>query len=168
MSEHYRELNTWLWHHKWMNPTLIISLTAWAAPLRTHPWAYPVLEVLHVLGIALLLGNLVLVELRVWGFGKDLPIAALARLSLSLVLLGFGLAAMTGVLMFMAHAQDLISNRVFLVKILLLFLAATNAAWFHTRGGLQKLDVLAKVQLIVSLVIWLTVLTLGRFISYAN
>ena len=39
-----------------------------------HPWAYPALEVLHILGIALLLDNLVLFELRVWGFAAELPV----------------------------------------------------------------------------------------------
>jgi acyl-CoA reductase-like NAD-dependent aldehyde dehydrogenase len=58
----------------------------WSA-LATHPWAYPLLEVVHLAGIALLLGNLVLLELRVFGAG-----AALARLSLALVAVGFALA----------------------------------------------------------------------------
>ena len=37
--------------------------------LGAHPWAYPMLEVAHILGIALLLGNLILLELRVFGWG---------------------------------------------------------------------------------------------------
>ena len=40
----------------------------------SHPFAYPALEVVHIVGIALLLGNLVLFELRVWGFGPELPV----------------------------------------------------------------------------------------------
>lgn len=57
--------------------------------LGAHPWAYPMLEVAHILGIALLLGNLILLELRVFGWGVALPVAPLARLSLTLVGLGF-------------------------------------------------------------------------------
>ena len=49
------------------------------AVLRTHAYAYPLLEVVHILGIALLLGNLVLLELRVWGVAAALPIQPLAR-----------------------------------------------------------------------------------------
>ena len=37
------------------------------AALQVHPWAYPALEVVHIAGIALLLGNLVMLELRVFG-----------------------------------------------------------------------------------------------------
>lgn len=40
------------------------------AALKTHAWAYPALEVVHIVGIALLLGNLVLLELRVFGRGQ--------------------------------------------------------------------------------------------------
>ena len=46
--------------------------------LLDHPWLYPALEVFHILGIALLLGNLVLLELRVFGRGAALPVADLA------------------------------------------------------------------------------------------
>ena len=55
------------------------------------PWAYPALEVLHIIGIGLLLGNLVLLELRVFGRGAALPVPELARLSLTLVAMGFAL-----------------------------------------------------------------------------
>ena len=46
---------------------------ACSSPSLTHPLAYPALEVVHIVGIALLVGNLVLFELRVWGVGADLP-----------------------------------------------------------------------------------------------
>ena len=51
--------------------------------LASSAWAYPALEVVHIVGIALLLGSLVVVELRVWGAAPALPLAALARLGLS-------------------------------------------------------------------------------------
>jgi hypothetical protein len=70
------------------------------AALAAHAWAYPALEVAHIVGIGLLLGNLVLVEARVWGFGPALPLPALARLALTLSLCGFALAAVSGLTMF--------------------------------------------------------------------
>ncbi len=70
------------------------------AALKSSPWAYPALEVVHITGIALLVGNLVLLELRVFGGGKAIPIRELARLSLGLAAAGFGLAAASGLLMF--------------------------------------------------------------------
>jgi hypothetical protein len=59
----------------------------------THPWAYPALEVVHIAGIALLVGNLVALEVRVWGGARGLDVQALARLSLTLAVIGFALAA---------------------------------------------------------------------------
>jgi hypothetical protein len=137
------------------------------AGLASHPWAYPALEVLHIVGIALLLGSLVLLELRVWGAAPELPIAALARLSMALSLGGFALAALAGLLMFGSQPMELLANRWFLVKMGLLLAAGTNAAIFHARGGLQRLDGWARAQTLVSLGLWVAVIICGRWIAYA-
>ena len=134
--------------------------------LRTHVWAYPALEVVHIVGIALLLGNLVALEIRVWGGAAALPVQPLARLSLGIALAGFGLAAASGLLMFATQASELLVNRSFLWKMGLLTLAGFNAAWFHGRGSLQKLDWVARIQMLVSTAVWLGVVVCGRWIAY--
>ena len=111
--------------------------------IGTHAYAYPLLEMLHIVGIAMLLGSLLLLELRVWGFGAALPVEPLARLALPLTLAGFALAATSGSLMFASQPGDLIANRVFVIKMGLVMLAGLNAALFHARGGLARLDRLA-------------------------
>jgi hypothetical protein len=135
--------------------------------IAEHPVAYPALQVVHVVGIALLLGSLVLLELRVWGLGRELPVAALARLALPLSLLGFGLAAGSGLAMFAAHPGELLANRPFVIKLGLLMLAGTNAALFHARGGLQRGDAVARAQTALSLGLWLAAIICGRWIAYA-
>lgn len=134
--------------------------------LASHPWAYPLLEVAHLLGVSLVIGNLTLIEVRVWGLGASLDAPALARLSLSLVIAGFGIAAVTGLLMFATQPQELLANRAFTVKMLLLGCAACNAAWFHTRQSLQRLDRTARALATVSLLLWLLILACGRWIAY--
>ena len=136
------------------------------AGLQSHPWAYPVLEIVHIFGIALLLGNLVLLEVRVFGGGAALPVEALARLALAVALAGFGLAAASGLLMFASQPADLLANRAFTLKMLLILVAGCNAAWFHGRGSLARSDGFARLQLIVSTLVWLAVLTCGRWIAY--
>lgn len=136
------------------------------AALKSHLWAYPALEMVHISGIALLLGNLVLLELRVFGWGAALPVKELARLSLGLALSGFVIAAASGLLMFASQPGELLANRAFTLKMLLLFTAACNAAWFHGRGSLDKLDVWARVQMGVSTLVWLAILACGRWIAY--
>ncbi|MET0311702.1 MAG: hypothetical protein ABW051_06590 [Burkholderiaceae bacterium] len=136
------------------------------AALQSSAWAYPALEVVHITGIALLLGNLVLLELRVFGMGAALPVKDLARLSLGLAACGFALAAASGLLMFATQPQELLGNRIFLIKMLLLFAAGCNAAAFHARGSLGRLDGTARVLLGISTLIWLAVITCGRWIAY--
>jgi hypothetical protein len=134
--------------------------------IATHTYAYPLLEALHIVGIAMLLGSLLLVELRVWGFGAGVPTLPLARLALPLTLAGFALAATTGSLMFASQPGDLIANRVFVIKMGLVMLAGLNAASFHARGGLQRSDRMARAQTLLSVGIWLAVIFCGRWIAY--
>lgn len=134
--------------------------------IASHPVAYPALEVLHIVGIALLLGSLVLLDLRVWGLARELPLRPLARLSLSVTLGGFGLVVCSGLLMFAAQPAELLSNRAFLVKLVLVLLAGLNAAWFHGRGSLARCDALARAQTVVSTGLWLGAIICGRWIAY--
>jgi hypothetical protein len=136
------------------------------AALKSSVWAYPALEVAHIFGIALLLGNLVLLEMRVFGRGAGLDVKALASLSLGIAAVGFSLAALSGLLMFASQAEELLTNRAFTLKMILLMLAGCNAAWFHGRASLDKLDATARWQMVASTVIWLAVITCGRWIAY--
>lgn len=142
-----------------------MPLAGWPA-LATHPWAYPALEAAHVFGIALLVGNLVALELRVWGLARTLPLADLGRLCLSVSLAGFALVAVTGVAMFGTNPGDLLANRAFTIKMGLVMLAGLNAAAFHARGGLQRADGWARAQTALSVGLWLAVIICGRWIAY--
>jgi hypothetical protein len=93
-------------------------------------------------------------------------VRALARLSLACSAAGFGLAAATGLLMFTTQPQDLLANRAFVLKMALLFLAGLNAAVFHARGSLDRLDGLARAQTLASLAIWVAAIACGRWIAY--
>ena len=140
-------------------------MTGWTA-LATHPWAYPALEAAHVFGIALLVGNLVALELRVWGLAPALPVAPLARLCVGVSLAGFAVVATTGLTMFSTQPGDLLANRAFTVKMGLVMLAGINAAVFHGRGSLQRLDGWARLQTVLSLGLWIAVIICGRWIAY--
>ena len=134
--------------------------------IADHPWAYPALESVHVLGIALLVGNLLAFELRVWGRAPELPVRALARLSLSIAAVGFLLAAVSGLLMFASQPGELLANRAFTIKMSLVACAGVNAAWFHARDGLRRLDGWARAQTALSLGLWIAVMICGRWIAY--
>ena len=146
-----------------MNPGGFVGIP-WIA---SSPWAYPALEVVHIVGIALLLGNLVALELRVWGVAAELPLRPLARLSLVLSLVGFGLLVFSGLALFAAAPAELLASRSFVVKMGLVLLAGLKAAWFHARGGLELADRTARVQTVFSLGLWLAVIICGRWIAYS-
>ncbi len=134
--------------------------------LASNAVAYPALEMLHIVGIALLVGNLALLELRVWGLAPQLPLRPLARLSLGLALGGFGLLALTGLLMFAANPGEMLANRAFVIKMVLIMLAGLNAALFHARGSLDNPDGVARGLTALSLGLWLAVIICGRWIAY--
>ena len=134
--------------------------------ITASPWAYPALESAHIAGIALLLGSLVVFELRVWGRATAIGTESLARLALPVTVAGFALAATTGLVLFATQATELLGNRAFLCKMALLAVLGTNAAWFHARGSLAKLDVVARVQTLVSTLLWVAVIIAGRWIAY--
>jgi hypothetical protein len=134
--------------------------------IKSSAWVYPSLEIVHICGIALLIGNLVLLELRVFGRGAALPVKDLARLCLGIASVGFCLAAVSGLAMFATQPLELIGNRAFTLKMLLLCLAAINAGIFHGRDSLARLDRVAKAQMVLSTILWLFIITCGRWIAY--
>ena len=109
-------------------PMSSVGFAGWPG-IASVPWLYPALEIVHIVGIGLLLGSLVLVELRIWGRGAELPLAPLARFGLRLTLVGFALAAASGTTMFLSQPSELLGNVPFLVKMALLACAGTQ------RGG---------------------------------
>jgi hypothetical protein len=135
--------------------------------LASSSWAYPALEVVHLVGLAMLVGNLLIVELRVWGAGAALAPQALARLALPVSVAGFVLMASSGLLMFATQPGELLANRFFVAKLGLIMVAGLNAVAFHLRGGLHRLDGLARAQTALSLGLWLGAIICGRWIAYA-
>ena len=80
-------------------------------------WLYPTVESLHICGIGMLFGSVVLMDLRLLGVCPHIDFSALSRLGITVSLFGFALAVLTGSMMFMTHAADLIGSRLFLIKI---------------------------------------------------
>ena len=155
-----------------LNPAITLALNNWpfAVWLRSAPLVYPTLEALHILAIAITFGSLWIVDLRLMGvrlFGLgSLEVRALAAATLPWTLLGFTLAAMVGSLMFLARASDLIGNSAFLLKMLLLFTAGTNAAILHSRGALNPASLVTRFQALFSLLLWISIIVCGRWIAY--
>jgi hypothetical protein len=143
-----------------------IEALALARALRGSAWAYPVLEWMHLVGLATLFGTLLLVDLRVLGVIRHAAAGALDGIALPWTLFGFALVAITGTLMFSTRAVELAHNDAFLAKLGLLAAAGANAAWFHLRASGRRRDATARIQAAASMVVWIAVIGLGRAIAY--
>ena len=138
-------------------------LSTW---IRAEPWAWPVLELLHIGGFALLVGGLVLVDARVLGGRGGPDPAALERFARPFVRGGLVLALLAGLMLFVGRPIEYVGNPAFLAKIVLVALALANALAFHARNGIVRMDGVARAQAAASIVLWFLVLALGRFIAY--
>lgn len=142
--------------------------------LRESVWLYPTVETIHIVGFALLFGSILVVDLRLLGIRRDVLLAPLMRLVLPVSLLSLLLVVPTGLLLFAAHATDLVGNCAFIVKMVLLFGAAINALMFHAGPYRAEIDAppgsatraSTRVFATVSIVVWVSVLVAGRLIAY--
>jgi hypothetical protein len=135
-----------------------LEATALATALRQSVWAYPLVNAGHILGIALLVGSVVPMDLALLRRGTISPYAGLRGYALA----GLVLAAMCGVLMFSVQARDYLQSPWFLAKIALVALAALNAV-LHLARGPQKTPRLVAA---ASLAFWIAALLCGRMIGY--
>ena len=143
-----------------------LEATALAEAIRRSVWAYPLLETVHVASIGALFGSVLLLELRIFGLGREIGVVPLARLVLRTALAGFACAVASGSLLFVSAATEVAANPAFRTKLVLILIAGLNAVVFHARGGLRGRDALARLQAAASLLLWLSVLAAGRLIAY--
>jgi hypothetical protein len=138
--------------------------------LRLSSWGYAAVNTLHVVGIALLFGAIVPLDLRLAGWRRgDASLAAVARLLLPVSKVGFVLAALTGLLLFAADARTYAASPLFQAKLVAIAAALLNAGllrrvnWSAPRASGQRLAAAGAA----SLMLWLLAIGLGRWIAYA-
>ena len=149
-------------------PSLLDALHRWGPVvwLRSDPYAYPSVEIIHLLGIGLVFGTLWVVDLAIFGKLRFVDVNQLARSVLPWTLAGFLIAAVSGMTMFVAALGDLIANTAFVAKMGLLCAAGTNAAVMHARGPIDPASLLTRGQAGLSVVLWVAVIACGRWIGY--
>ncbi|WP_353720724.1 DUF6644 family protein [Dyadobacter sp. 676] len=159
------------WYHQWL---LWLDKSAWAVGIRQSLWLYPALEIVHILGIVLLVGAAFLFDLRLLGFSRNLPVTVLSNYLLPWSQRGLILIVPSGVLLFITNAQALGVDPVFWTKVGLIWIAAVNVFVFHRlvyepfklRGGVEELPALARICGGVSIVVWVAVVACGRLLAY--
>ena len=143
-------------------------------PLAHLRGLWPTLEAIHFVGLTLLLGSVLLLDLRMLGVAKQLPCGPVHRLTLTWAFVGFGLMAVTGFTLMAGKATAfLVDNPAFYLKMLALFLAGLNALAFYLTVHLEVEAVgpgedappLAKAIAGISLFLWFSVITFGRYMA---
>ena len=146
--------------------------------MRQWLWLYPSVEIVHIVGIALLFGSIAVMDLRLLGVSRSIPIRTLARHVLPWSAGSFLLIIPSGLLMFTAHATEFIDSEVFVIKMLLIMAGGVNAALFHTitfrtadvwdSEEMRKLPPppSARAAGAISLLVWISVIACGRLLAY--
>ena len=151
-----------------------LETTALAVAMREWLWLYPIVEIFHIIGLAVLVGSAVLFDFRLLGLSRSISVRALAGHLLFWARASLLLIVPSGLMMFSAHATEMASNPAFQLKLGLLVIAAVNAAAFHagTFRTVAAWDLsvpaphAAKFSAILSLLIWAGVITCGRLLAY--
>ncbi len=144
-------------------------LAAWAAGSAL---AYPLANVVHLLGLVMLVGGIGIVDLRLAGAFRSLPPAELSRVLTPVALAGLALMLLSGAILFAADTA-VARSETFRLKLLLIGLALANAMLFRWlwRSRLPRWaedpPMLGRAMAAVSLLLWLAVGTAGRMIAYS-
>lgn len=155
---------------------------AWAAALEASPLGammrssfllYPVVNIGHIFGLALFVGAVVILDLRLLcRFWPLVPAAALSRALTPVMLVGLGLLLVSGTLLFSADARPLTANPALRMKAVLIVLGLANALAFrlmwrtHLEDWDRSAPRAARVQVAASLAGWLGTAACGRLIGY--
>lgn len=148
--------------------------TALAQYVQENPVGYPLVLTTHAVGMAVLAGIVLMINFRVLGFARDVPLLYLRRL-MKLALLGFVLNLVSGVMLFVADASTHAANVAFLTKIALLIVGGALLITLSRRiAPAPGTDVIAEesegTRMIagVSVLVWIGVIVAGRLIAYVQ
>jgi len=146
--------------------------------VNDHDWVWPVCEIFHFAGMAMLIGSIGLIDLRILGLGRGIPIASIERL-VPIGVIGFVLNAVTGFIFVAGNPVGgpiaYLDNLAFLIKMVLILVAGINVLVFYFAGISRAAESVsptgeaalnAKVVAGASLVLWFGVIFFGRMIMY--
>ncbi len=159
-----------------------MDIASWAAALegsafgewmRSSALAYPVANLVHLLGLVLLVAPIAMLDLRLLGFGRSFALMQTSKVLTAWAVAGLLLLIGAGIPMFAADARPLTAHPLMQTKLLLIALGIANAIAFrlcwqqHLATWDQAAPLLGRLQALASIAIWLCVAALGRWIAYA-
>jgi len=151
-----------------------IQDSALGSTISTSTWMFPTIETLHVVALSIVLGSIVVVDLRLVGLAsKERSITALTHDFLPWTWGAFALAAVTGTLLFTSRAADYMAITPFITKFVFMALAGANMIYFHfaTQRSIKDWDTgepaaAGKFAGAVSLILWAAIVICGRQVGF--
>jgi hypothetical protein len=148
--------------------------TGVATALRQSFWIYPLVNAAHIIGLALLFGAIVPLDLRLLGVWRQVPLVAMSRILLPVAIGGLALAVTTGPLLFSVRATEYVAMPLLWLKLSLIACALANALLLRlslTWAVFEHSDLVGttpRLQLAggLSIGLWLAVIVAGRMIGY--
>lgn len=154
---------------QWLEQTFV------GAAIRQSIWLFPAIETLHLLGMASLVVTITAVDLRLLGWAaRQQRVSQVAARLIPWAWVGFGVQVLTGALLFSSEAVKIYGNPAFRLKMFLLLLAGIQALAFQifvfpklpTWDERPALPLVARVLGLISILLWVGIVTAGRFIGF--
>lgn len=153
---------------EWLNDTAL------SVYMRESLWGYPIALSLHAIGMALLVGVVAILDLRVLGLFRQVPFPGLNKW-FPVVLAGFLVNLISGTMLYVSDPISLLKNIAFIVKIILVFVGLVLLLVMRATPAFKNIanmdesaigGVPAKTVAIVSLIVWVSAVTAGRLTGY--
>jgi hypothetical protein len=140
--------------------------------MRGSTWAYPIVNLVHLLGLTLLIGPILLLDLRLLGAGRRVALPDVSSALTPWAVAGLLLLISSGALMFSADASTLVRDSLLQFKLCCIAFGLANALAFRRlwTSRLPSWDlqppIIGRLQAGLSLTLWLAAGTLGRLLAY--
>ncbi|HZB12732.1 MAG TPA: DUF6644 family protein [Chryseolinea sp.] len=144
-----------------------------AVYIRQSPLLFPTIEIVHIVGFVVLVGSAFLFDLRLLGVARKIAVVDVANYVLPWSRRSLSIVVPTGFLLFISQAKALSANGVFGLKLILIIIAIANAGIFHrftfksaSSWSNSETPLAAKAAALISLLLWISVISCGRLIAY--
>lgn len=150
-----------------------LAQSEFAVSIRESEFAFPVLESVHLIGAALFFGSILMLDLRLLGMARYLPLPPLGRLFLPLTWVGFATLLASGIPLFVAFADQYSRTISFPLKLALIGLGGINMLVFQKAerrrlraGSSDRPGASVALGAGVSVAVWVAVMGAGRWVGY--
>ena len=181
VGRHNFRANCWLYRRTLLRHCMFKSIVYWMQESwlgvagREIYWVFPAAEIVHFFGLCLLMGAILVVDLRLLGFARRLPLQASLQL-IPVALAGIIINIASGIVFLCAYPENYWPNTAFWLKLAAFLIACCNALWFKWMEA-PKVAALAdnadvanstKVVAFFSLITWIVVIVIGRFLPFVS